>query len=71
MNYHSDVREITNYVFRRSSATKPVNRIARRATITEFTALTDPDHVNWESIGVFPREDKGDREGIPHTHPIP
>ena len=21
--------------------------------------------------GLLPREDKGDREGIPHTHPIP
>ena len=24
-----------------------------------------------EAYGFEPREDKGDREGIPHTHPIP
>ena len=27
--------------------------------------------VKFESDTSNPREDKGDREGIPHTHPIP
>ena len=25
----------------------------------------------WTAGDILPREDKGDREGIPHTHPIP
>lgn len=40
-------------VFLRYLATKQVNRIAKRATTTEFTTFTDTDHAYWGSIEVF------------------
>ena len=42
-------------------------RLFFRASVSTFLQLV----VALTAIKAQPREDKGDREGIPHTHPIP
>ena len=61
------------------------HRVDRKISKAEYKASSKPLFANLKILDLFtiyslqvgsfiylyPREDKGDREGIPHTHPIP
>ena len=38
---------------------------------TEVDVICSIPHILLHFLNIQAREDKGDREGIPHTHPIP
>ena len=61
------------------------HRVDRKISKAEYKASSKPLFANLKILDLssiyslqvgsfmylYPREDKGDREGIPHTHPIP
>ena len=55
--------------FLKSSETRPLYLVISNRQIIKQSMLSKSKQDVYHRVK--PREDKGDREGIPHTHPVP